>query len=484
MTARYIVGKVQDVLAEIPDGSIDLVLTSWPYLGLRSYLPADHPDKAAEIGTEGTPAEYLDSLLAVTAGLRRVLAGHGTIATELGDSFAGSGGAGGDYGEGGLRDGQARYDGTAAKARRNGHQDSGRGRPPRNRWRTPQGLTAPGGRAVRAADVEAGLTPPRSRPGPEARDSMAGWPLDKSLCMAPELYRVALAYGLNPLTGSESPAGRWRVRNVVVHARPNPPVGSLGDKWRPACSYWALACTSGQRWFDLDAVREVNNPDRVAEQNFHRASDRGIAVSTNWDADDPEGRQNPGGAPPLDWFADQYDDDVWVVPTHGYPGAHYATFSPRLVQKFIASMCPPRVCLECGEPSRRIVEQDEEAPTRAISDGVETTERARINEQQANRGGRQQEPRDRAGERPVNRSVRTVGWTDCGHGAWRPGVVLDPFAGSGTTLAVAIGHGRDALGIDLDSRNVDLAVERCGMFLEVDDGRRRTETVQVKGGLL
>ena len=51
---------------------------------------------------------------------------------------------------------------------------------------------------------------------------------------------------------------------------------------------------------------------------------------------------------------------------------------------------------------------------------------------------------------------------------WRPGVVLDPFAGSGTTLAVATGHGRDAIGIDLDERNAHLAQERVGMFLTVE----------------
>ena len=56
------------------------------------------------------------------------------------------------------------------------------------------------------------------------------------------------------------------------------------------------------------------------------------------------------------------------------------------------------------------------------------------------------------------------------HERWRPGVVLDPFAGSGTVLAVATGHGRDAIGIDLDEANAYLAVERCGMFLTVEWG--------------
>ena len=52
-------------------------------------------------------------------------------------------------------------------------------------------------------------------------------------------------------------------------------------------------------------------------------------------------------------------------------------------------------------------------------------------------------------------------------GRWE--VLLGPFAGSGTTLAVATGHGRDAIGIDLDSRNAELCAERVGMFLEIDE---------------
>jgi DNA modification methylase len=42
------------------------------------------------------------------------------------------------------------------------------------------------------------------------------------------------------------------------------------------------------------------------------------------------------------------------------------------------------------------------------------------------------------------------------------GTILDPFAGSGTTLLVATGHGRDAIGVDLDERNADLAASASG----------------------
>ena len=53
----------------------------------------------------------------------------------------------------------------------------------------------------------------------------------------------------------------------------------------------------------------------------------------------------------------------------------------------------------------------------------------------------------------------TLGWTDCGHNNYQPGTVLDPFAGTGTTLVVAEYHGRNAIGIDIDERNA-LLVDR------------------------
>src|SRR5690606_34628937 len=76
--AIYLVGDVFERMAELPDGSVDLVMTSPPFLALRSYLPADHPDKGKEIGSEATPAEFIDTLLALTAEWRRLLAPHGS----------------------------------------------------------------------------------------------------------------------------------------------------------------------------------------------------------------------------------------------------------------------------------------------------------------------------------------------------------------------------------------------------------------------
>ena len=162
---------------------------------------------------------------------------------------------------------------------------------------------------------------------------------------------------------------------------------------------------------------------------------------------------NPADAPPLDW---------WKVSTEPYSGSHYATWPRKLLERPVKAMVPRRVCTVCGEPSRRIAET-----TNAVGHAVG---RASWD------GGTDGIGAGHSGEISVHANDsrvpdvaerRTIGWTDCGHNAWRLGIVLDPFGGSGTTLAVATGHGHHAIGFDLDDRNVDLARERVGpMFFE------------------
>jgi DNA modification methylase len=407
-SARWFTGDTREVLRSLPDASVDLILTSPPFLALRSYLPADHPDKGMEIGSEANPGAFLDVLLDVTEELGRVLAPHGSLCVELGDTYSGSnpGNNGHDpyYGEG------RHNNGTGGK----------------------------------------------------------GWPLPKSLCMIPHSYAWALAYGRNPWTGRETDP--WRVRNLVAWCRPNPPVGALGDKFRPGTSYMTVACKSGSRYFDLDAVRTESD---YQDDTRHLRPDNKL----NGHGDRPNGLRNsgpnPAGAPPLDW---------WEIPTHPYPGSHYATFPPELCVRPIKAMCPQRVCRVCGKPSERIVESE-----RVWFDGPNAgeviTARVLPNRGSLDPGG----TGVYSGFKKARRPTGETSWSDCGccylphtvvpagslttkacanRNHWRTGVVLDPFAGSGTTLSVATGHGRDAIGIDLDPRNYDLARERIGMFLE------------------
>lgn len=611
--ALWVTGDTLEVARQLPDACVDLIVTSPPFLALRSYLPADDPAKANEIGQEATPAAFLDVLLDLVEEWRRILTPHGSLCVELGDTYAGSGGAGGDYLPGGLRDGQEPFDGSASK------------------WDRSSGRKAPGGQPYTDTFKNGG-------PGGE------GWPLPKSLCLIPQLFAVSLSYGRNPLTGRTIEP--WRVRNVVRWCRPNPPVGALGDKFRPATSEMLIACTGNKRWFDLAAVRdtskppnlnpragakEIANPDRgtntqgtgdnpagappldfwvipthpyvtpdgllivpsgetshrvrvpvgAPADDIRRTTSPGCPVHVSPDhpgssasgderadsgsnhtahntarpspgqaagspptpltldlpgdagspADlaatphssgssrtDPGQSTSPSGTPsgrnsdhtadtgatqesaaphpdtnenrtsavgsdgsPTSRTADRTDDtdsepvtseactcsyfveidvapevtsdyadnppDWWNIPTHGYKGSHYATFPPALVVKPVEAMCPRQVCTVCGQPSTRIVEVDGLAGRDILAMDGEN-----------DRGTGLQ------GKRPPMPDITrtTIGWSDCGHNAWRPGRVLDPFGGSGTTLEVATGHGRDGIGIDLDRRNAELARERIG----------------------
>jgi len=59
---------------------------------------------------------------------------------------------------------------------------------------------------------------------------------------------------------------------------------------------------------------------------------------------------------------------------------------------------------------------------------------------------------------------QTTGWTDCGCNAgWKPGIVLDPFMGSGTTAVVAKKLGRDFIGIELNPDYIKIAEKRIDL---------------------
>lgn len=343
--ATFIVGDSLTVLRSLADASVDCLITSPPYFQLRSYLPAGAAAKGDEVGQEPSPGDFLDTLLDLMDECWRVLSDDATYWVNLGDTHAGSGGAGGDYGEGGLRDGQNRYDGTARKARAAGITDSDRSRPARSNRR-------------------------------------GDWPLDQSVCWTPHLFGASLAYGRNLLTGTEH--RQWVTRPAVTWCKPNPMPGATGRKFKTATELILYGGKHQQHYWDVDPVRLPAPPENMRTTWNQNGPKQRLATErsdlTTGHARFTKRTVNDNGKVPLNY---------WEVSTEPYPGSHFAVFPPDLITKPVIVGCP-------------------------------------------------------AG-----------------------GVVLDPFAGSGTTLAVATGHGRDAIGIDLDARNADLARERVGMFLEV-----------------
>ena len=75
-------GDAASVLATLPDGSADCIVTSPPYFGLRDY------GVDGQIGAEASPAEFVAAMAAVFREARRVLADDGTLWLNLGDSYS------------------------------------------------------------------------------------------------------------------------------------------------------------------------------------------------------------------------------------------------------------------------------------------------------------------------------------------------------------------------------------------------------------
>lgn len=139
---------------------------------------------------------------------------------------------------------------------------------------------------------------------------------------------------------------------------------------------------------------------------------------------------------------------VWSVTTEPYPEAHFATFPEALAERCIkAGTSAHGACSKCLSPWERVTEVTYENPGNRSSNGPRSTERRHETAGFAKR---------------LERRSETTGWQptcDCGEDV-TPCVVLDPFAGSGTTLAVSERLGRDSLGIELNPDYIAMAERR------------------------
>jgi site-specific DNA-methyltransferase (cytosine-N4-specific) len=87
-TSRSLVIQADAGRLPLPDASVDLIVTSPPYFALRSYTDGG-THLAGQVGSEATPGEFLEALLAATAECVRVLKPSGSLWVNLGDKYAG-----------------------------------------------------------------------------------------------------------------------------------------------------------------------------------------------------------------------------------------------------------------------------------------------------------------------------------------------------------------------------------------------------------
>lgn len=167
----------------LADASVDMIVTSPPYWALRSYTDGGE-HYAGQIGAEPSPAAYIDSLIGCTAEWMRVLKPAGSIWVNLGDKYS-------DRGHGPSR---------------------GRG---------------------------------TSR-GPQAETlKQTRGPLEKSLLLLPERYRIACVDRLGLIA-----------RAVVIWSKPNGLPESVTDRVRRSHEDWVHLVKQPRYFAAVDTIRE------------------------------------------------------------------------------------------------------------------------------------------------------------------------------------------------------------------------------------
>lgn len=322
-------GDALATLKTLPDGIAHTCVTSPPYFGLRSYLPDGDERKHLEIGLEASIEEYVAKMVEVFREVRRVLKPDATLFLNLGDSYSNDGKWGGS---------------TSGKHAKGLHGESS---------------------AVGRNKRTTGLQP----------KNLIGMP-----------WRVAFALQ----------ADGWILRSDIIFAKPNPMPESVRDRPTRAHEYIFLMAASQHYYYDAAAIREP-----LAAKTYttfgarHRAQGNdalGKVKSDNWGRTVGE-RQPKVWKTPAGWdttvgegghgtihrdgrtgqtgrtdkpdkqrghsrrhagFNERWDAmpkaeqqmygankrDVWVVSPQPFPGSHYATFPPKLIEPCILAGCP------------------------------------------------------------------------------------------------------------------------------------------------
>lgn len=255
-------GDCRDVLLTLPEKSVQCVVTSPPYYGLRSYLAADDAHKAREIGAEplhdclawarSAPpcgACFVCTLRDVAARLWRVLRDDGVMWLNLGDSYSGGGGF--------YPDAPSNRNGGSLSSR----QDDGAGVKPNTR------ITA---------------LPP------------------KNLLLIP--HRVALALQ----------ADGWIVRSDLVWAKDNAMPESVTDRPTRAHEYIFLLAKQPRYYYDAAAIAEPAVKGAAGSTFTHgKTGVNGIGCVSALPRNEADTRNAR---------------TVWRINTRPFSGSHYAVF--------------------------------------------------------------------------------------------------------------------------------------------------------------
>ena len=559
-SARIVRG---DALAlPLDDSTVDLIVTSPPYHGLRSYRDGGE-HYAGQIGSEATPAEFVDALIAATREMVRVLKPSGSIWVNLGDRYMGK--APGPQGATGDR---------ADRSSANEPAKAKRGERPR-RARLEQFtredaawlagvIDSDGSIGVHINKQPEGRAPsfvPWVRIGqmrPEvveraaeivgagkvmhdgrgvwnwsASAQQARWVLERihpwllikkrqawaAIELARHIEDRNAKGSWRPLTDDDV-AYRQRLREAVMAWNqgepddmpvPNPgtvplPIYPLAPRDKSLADIphdYAAACIgrlglilraeviwskpnglpesvtdrvrrSHETWFHFTkSPRYFSAVDEIREGHIAPGRQAGKNALSGMQTIRPRGVSDPSEPNPLG----KLPGSVWTIATQpltvpAHLGVdHFAAFPMEWPRRIIRGWSPAGVCVECGEGRRPVSARGE--PYNPHQNRYVQTAR----------------PEPHGG----SRDATTLGWQRdtvivgeacaCPEptAATTPGVVLDPFGGTGTTALVAKVLGRHAVSVDMSADYCRLATwrttdpDQIARAMQVDKPARQVE---------
>lgn len=255
--------------------------------------------------------------------------------------------------------------------------------------------------------------------------------------------------------------------------------GLAGVPWRVALALQADGWTlvSAMPWVKANAMPEsaMSRPSKAVEDVFLLT--KGPGHYFDMEAIKPPTRQFRNSDL---WYSSTKDvvgvgDQIaaFDVPVASYPGAHFATFSPRLITPMIqAGTSEHGCCSACGKPWERLINKTDGVPTEPDDNGRDRSLATNRNGITGSLDG-------------VRAKSSTLGWRQsctCKDATVEPCVVLDPFTGSGTTAATAVTLGRRGVGIDLSNKYLnENAIPRIEAALRGEKVTRKVTTLILPG---
>lgn len=459
-TYKLLIGDCRESMRTLSAGSVHCVCTSPPYWNLRSYATGD--SKHLELGSEPTIEAYLAGQLSVFREVKRVLRDDGTLFVNLGDTYSG-GGRGGNPADSAFRK-QATNVGSLLSP------TPDCGLPAGNQCLVPQRFALAmqaDGWVLRSTIVWAKRSPmPESLSGwawkkCRVKINGTGWTKETHPSAKPDEFGRTDTFGSSGDNKPNPHAAKWSDCPGCEKCRDNGGLVLRRGAWRPTNSfeYIFMFAKSMNYFSDSEAVQEV------AYQVGRRRSDQfGGAKHNASTSRHSDGSMSFG-------HETRNPRTVWTMSSEPYKEAHFASFPSELPYRCIrAGTSSAGCCPECGSQYAPVT-TSERVPTRP---GTNTkVDAGKLARSYANRDDIDPENNwnsstlagivgNRDPQRHVCRRVVSGYRPTCRCESIEsvPATVLDPYAGSGTTLQVATWLGRNAIGCELSDEYAKLAHAR------------------------